>query len=123
MLTVERGRVRRHMLISLTPPATLVTLPITSDDAPNIYVTVQAWEWQNTDLTTQDYAYETIPDSLLRMDRVRLEVLPDGRDELKVTIEADQEEYIPRDTAVFTVTVTDQDERAGNRRTLIGIGR
>ena len=31
LLTVERGRVRWHMLISLTPPATLVTLPITPD--------------------------------------------------------------------------------------------
>ena len=43
LLTIERGAVRRELLVELTSPLTSVPLAIQADDAPNIFVTVNAW--------------------------------------------------------------------------------
>ncbi|MBK9055853.1 MAG: hypothetical protein IPL78_34610 [Chloroflexi bacterium] len=42
LLTFERATTRREMMIELTPPLTIVEIPIQADDVPNIFVTVNA---------------------------------------------------------------------------------
>ena len=44
LLTFERGRVIRAIPITLTAPLTEVSAQIIPEDAPNVYVTVNAWQ-------------------------------------------------------------------------------
>ena len=103
LLTIERGTVRREQLVTLTPPITRVNLPITPTDVPNIHVTINAWEPQET--TLDQLTYESIPDSSLRTATVNLSV-PATDKQLTVTITPDQESYALGDEATFTVRVT-----------------
>ena len=48
LLTLERGTTRREQPVTLTAPVTLVDVTIQEDDAPNIYVTINGWEAQDT---------------------------------------------------------------------------
>ncbi|MCP4425491.1 MAG: hypothetical protein GY803_13440 [Chloroflexi bacterium] len=107
LLTFERGTTRREQLIELTAPVTMVDVPIQPDDAPNIYVTVNAWHEQDTTLTEEgDYFYSKA-DSRLHTASVNLSV-PVTDKTLLVTITPDKSDYAPRDEAVFTVRVTNQ---------------
>ncbi|MCA9931724.1 MAG: Ig-like domain-containing protein, partial [Anaerolineales bacterium] len=103
LLTIERGTVRREELVTLTPPITRAELPIVATDAPNIYVTVNAWEPQ--DNTLENLNYESVPDSRLRTASVNLSV-PATDKQLTVTVTSDRESYAPGDDATFTVRVT-----------------
>lgn len=102
LLTFERGRTRRTQLIQLTPPLTAVDVPIQAADAPNIFVTVNTWQAQDTQLGPQEWASK--PDSRLVSASVNLRVPPQHK-QLAVTITPSQTHYAPRDTATFTVTV------------------
>lgn len=105
LLTFERGTTRREQLIELTPPVTVVEVPIFPNDAPNIYVTVNAWQPQDTTLTED--TWESKPDSRLLTASVNLSV-PVTDKTLTVTITPDKESYAPREEATFTVRVTNQ---------------
>lgn len=48
LLTFERGTTRREKLVELTAPLTLVEVEIEPEDVPNIFVTVNAWQEQDT---------------------------------------------------------------------------
>lgn len=103
LLTFERGTTRREQLVQLTAPVTMVEVAIQPDDTPNIYVTVNAWEAQDTTLTAE--MWQSIPDSRLRTASVNLSV-PATDKILTVTITPDKEAYAPRENATFTVRVT-----------------
>ncbi len=103
LLTFERGTTRREMPVTLTTPLTIVDVPIQADDAPNIFVTVNAWKEQETVLTYDTYS--NLPDSRLRTASVELHV-PVTDKTLTVTITPDRTQYAPRDRATFTVRVT-----------------
>ena len=105
LLTFERGTTRREQLIELTPPVTVVDVPILPDDAPNIYVTVNAWREQDTMLTED--SWNSLPDSRLLTASVNLSV-PVTDKTLNVTVTPDKESYAPRQEATFTVRVTNQ---------------
>lgn len=105
LLTFERGTTRREQLVELTQPLTLVQAPILPDDAPNIFVTVNAWEEQDTRLGED--AWESKADSILHQASVELLVPVTGK-ELNVTIETDKSEYAPRETAAVTVRVVNE---------------
>ena len=112
LLTFERAAVRREMAIALTPPVTFVDVPILAEDAPNIYVTLNAWE--PLDATPQAIAErnhgqtmsESSPDARLRVASVNL-IVPVTDKTLTVTITPDRERYAARDTAEVVVRVTD----------------
>ncbi|HEY1409138.1 MAG TPA: alpha-2-macroglobulin family protein, partial [Promineifilum sp.] len=111
LLTFERGSVRREMPVNLTPPVTTVDVPILPEDAPNIFVTVNAWEPLDTrppeDAANQYWLLsESRRDAELRTATVELAVPVTDRT-LTVTIESDREVYAPRDEAAVTVRVTD----------------
>ncbi len=111
LLTFERAAVRREMPVMLTPPVTVVEVPILPEDAPNIFVTVNAWEPLTTippDMDIEDYwrMMDSQRDAELRTSTVELSVPVTDRT-LIVTVTTDSEVYAPRDEAAVTVRVTD----------------
>ena len=104
LLTFERGTTRRERLIRLEAPLTVVEVPIEAEDAPNIHVTVNAWQEQDTTPTADTYG--SIPDSRLQQASVNLSV-PATRQRLQVALAPDQASYAPREEATITVQVTD----------------
>lgn len=105
LLTVERGTVRRQQIVTLTPPLTRVELPIVDTDAPNVHVTVSAWEPQET--TIGEHTWESIPDSRLASAGVNITVPPAGK-RLTVVVTPDRDSYAPGDEAAFAVRVTNE---------------
>lgn len=105
LLTFERGATRRVQPVELTPPLTLIEAPIQEDDAPNIFVTVNAWEEQDTHLTAETYT--SLNDSRLRTAQVELKVPVTGK-RLSISITPDRMVYAPRDQATFNLQVTDE---------------
>ena len=105
LLTFERGTTRREQLVNLAAPLTRVEAPIQRDDAPNIYVTVNAWKEQDTSALDKN-TYASLADSRLRTAKVNLHV-PVTDKTLTITLTPDKPTYAPRETATFTVRVTD----------------
>ena len=106
LLTFERGTTRRTRLVQLSAPLTVVEVPIQADDAPNVFVTVNAWQEQDTSATAGSGDFNR-PDSRLRTASVELQV-PVSDKRLQVTITPDRERYAPRERATFTVRVTNE---------------
>jgi alpha-2-macroglobulin len=109
LLTFERGRVHREQFITLTPPVTLVPVQIFESDAPNIFVTVNAWESKDNQLEGNEI-YQSLSDSKLNSASFSLKVSV-SRKKLQVEILPDKERYAPREQAGFTVQVTTEDGR------------
>ena len=105
LLTFERGTTRRTQPVHLTPPLTVVDIPIQPDDVPNIFVTVNVWEPQDTTISPKGGHY-SLSDSQLRTASVELSV-PAADRQLTVSITPDRTRYAPRQEARFTVRVTD----------------
>jgi uncharacterized protein YfaS (alpha-2-macroglobulin family) len=105
LLTVERGRVRRAQVVQLTTPTTLVPLLIQDDDAPNIYVTVNAYQPVEK---PREETYMSIPDARLLMASTKLSVSADQR-KLTVLVTPDRSSYAPREEATFTIQVIGAD--------------
>ncbi|MEZ4512769.1 MAG: MG2 domain-containing protein [Chloroflexota bacterium] len=103
LITLERATVHREQLVTLTPPLTIVEIPVQRDDTPNIYISVSAWEAQDT--TNFSQQYNSLPDS--RLWRATVNMLVPARDkQLQVTLTADKPAYAPGEEASFTVRVT-----------------
>ncbi|MEZ4643968.1 MAG: Ig-like domain-containing protein [Chloroflexota bacterium] len=103
LLVVERGTIHREQLVNLTAPVTMLDLPIQADDVPNIHVSINVWEEQDTTITNNTYSSQ--PDSNLLTAYARLSV-PATDKQLTVTLTPDHDVYAPRDEATFTVRVT-----------------
>ena len=110
LLTVERGTLRRTQPVNLTAPLTTVELPIEPGDAPNVFVSVQSWEAQSTELGETQQRGASLPDSALRLNTVELSV-PVTEKRLDVEITPSKQTFAPREQGQFTVRVTDS---AGN---------
>ncbi|MCP4422584.1 MAG: hypothetical protein GY805_38730, partial [Chloroflexi bacterium] len=103
LLTVERGSIRRQQLIQLTAPITRVPLTIEAEDSPNVYVSINAWNEQDT--IPNENTSSSLPDSRLLTAYVNLPV-PASTKRLNVTITPDKAEYAPGEEATFTMRVT-----------------
>ncbi|HET7011206.1 MAG TPA: Ig-like domain-containing protein [Anaerolineales bacterium] len=99
LLTMERASVRRQELLTLTPPVTVVEVPVRTDDVPNIFATVSVWAPPNE----EGYGLERY--GSLVTSSVELMVPAVGR-RLDVRVTPDQETYQPGETATFRVEVT-----------------
>ncbi len=107
LLTFERAATHREMPVVLTPPITVVDVPILPEDTPNIHVTLNAWEPMDTALTNPEaWIDSSRPDAELRTAKVDL-LVPPTEKALTVTITTDRDAYAPRDTAAVVVRVTD----------------
>jgi len=105
LFTVERGRIIRHWVQTLTSNAETIELPITADYAPNVFVSVVLVSGVN----------ETNPAPAYRVGYVSFGVSPEEQ-ELTITITPDRdiaggEHYGPRETVNASVLVTDADGR------------
>jgi protocatechuate 3,4-dioxygenase beta subunit len=105
LLAFERGLTRRILPVRLESPATLIEVPIQADDAPNIFVTVNAWQAQDTSLT--EFTYTNLNDSRLQTASTEISVPVAGKT-LSVAITPDRQSYTPNDQATFTIQVSDE---------------
>lgn len=112
LLTFERGQVIHTRPVMLTAPLTEVEVEIVPEDAPNIFVVVNAWkgEYQTLeDMRAEQedaWAIRSLRDA--RLYRAEVELMVDaGANRLNVDIQADQPSYQPRQEANLTVRVTD----------------
>lgn len=103
LLTFERATTRREQLIELTAPITQIEVPILPEDVPNIHVTVNAWERQDTALGRDGYM--SLSDGRLHSVSTNLSV-PARDKQLQVTITPNKTAYAPREEATFTIRVT-----------------
>jgi uncharacterized protein YfaS (alpha-2-macroglobulin family) len=112
LLTFERGQVIHTRPVMLTAPLTEVEIDIIPEDAPNIFVVVNAWKGEYGTLEAiladqkKSYSSQSLRDA--RLFRAEVELIVDaGANRLNVTIEPDQASYQPRQEANLTVRVTD----------------
>lgn len=94
LLTVERGEILRYQVLTLAVGGSNVDLPLSSDDAPNVYVAV----------TVVGKSSDNSPD--FRQGYVELEVAV-IQEHLKVEITSQPERSGPGETVSFTLKVTD----------------
>jgi len=104
LLTIERGGILDQRMIKLESPFTVINIPIKAGYAPNIFVNIQAWSDDLSDIQQTEYSYESIPDSILRWDILELNV-KDIDHKLAVEVTPEKESYAPGDTAVFKIQV------------------
>jgi protocatechuate 3,4-dioxygenase beta subunit len=106
LLTFSRGAIYRSQVVHLTAPLTLVEAPIATADAPNLFVSVHAWEAQSQAFNTEDYfSYLSQQDGLLRRATTSIRVI-DPAKLLNITITPHTAEPIPGTPLTVTVRVT-----------------
>ena len=113
LLSFERGSVIHTKQVTLTAPLTVVEAQIIPEDAPNIFVTVNAWQPTEEYSASEEpeYYYTNIPDSRLRMARTELLVEADSK-ALEVNISTDKSVYAPGDPITVNIDVKDHDQKA-----------
>jgi len=111
LLTFERGSVIHNKFITLTAPLTVVETQIIPEDAPNVFVTVNAWAPVPRPSSDEIRYYRTnIPDSQLMMASLELKVSAEGK-ELQVNITTDKQTYGPGDEITVNIDVKDSNSR------------
>lgn len=103
LITFERGSVINSKLIELTAPLTIFETDIIPEHAPNVYVTVNAWQPavdENRD------TWMTTSDSYLRIDKAQI-LVDASKKELVVDIITDKTVYEPGDIVSATINVKD----------------
>nr|MBA3452148.1 hypothetical protein [Deltaproteobacteria bacterium] len=98
LVTIERDGVIEKRLITVTPKAKHITVPITAAHAPNVYVSVA--------LVQGRMGEGTRGKPRMRMGLVNLPVRPEAN-KLTVAIETDTKDYRPGAPVTATVKVTD----------------
>jgi alpha-2-macroglobulin len=108
LLTFERGGVINTKTIELTEPLTLVETEIIPEHAPNVYVTVNAWQAASQDVARYRYSYytETQADSYLRLAKTQIQVDSTAR-ALDIQITTDKQTYAPGETLNALIQVRD----------------
>ncbi len=96
LVTIERGEVLEHRLMTLKGTTELLQVPITAEHAPNIYVSVVLVKPAGGDVPVPD----------LRVGLVNLPVSTEQQ-ELTISVTPDKTEAGPRDEITFTVKATD----------------
>ncbi|MBI4928828.1 MAG: hypothetical protein HY835_13755 [Anaerolineae bacterium] len=109
LLTFERGRVINTRMIELTAPLTLVDAQIIPEHAPNVFVSVNAWQPANCGDSCQDWRYfynATNRDTLLRLATTEVQVTADAK-ALQIAIEPEKAVYAPGESMRAVIRVTD----------------
>jgi hypothetical protein len=96
LVTVERNRIRRHEVIYLETNTHVYRLPITTTDAPNIYVSVVLVKGTRADGLPAEYKVGLLP----------LDVSTEEQ-ELQVTVTPAHSRVAPGETMDCTIKVTD----------------
>jgi uncharacterized protein YfaS (alpha-2-macroglobulin family) len=96
LLTIERGHIMSHQLLTLRSNSELLEVPILSEHTPNIFVSVVIVKGQD----------ETNPLASFKMGYASLPVSTVEK-ELEITITPDKERYGPRETVTYDIRATD----------------
>ena len=94
LVTVERGLISKAEVITLSGGGQAYSLPLTDEDAPNVYINVLVMGQGND----------------FRQGLVNIPLAPDAQ-ELKVQLFSNPSEAGPRDQVTFDVVVTDQQDQ------------
>ncbi len=96
LITIERGRVIEHEVLTLTGNSTIYQLPITNYFAPDIFVSVLIIKGVD----------ENNPAAGFKMGTAKLSVSPEQQ-QITVTLTPDKAQVGPRDTVNYTLRATD----------------
>ena len=110
LLTFERGSVLHTQQVLLTAPFSIIETDILPEYAPNVYVTINAWEATNRDDPKMyQYLYSNIPDSQMHIARTELQ-MPAESKALDIILTTDQSEYAPGDPITVGIEVRDGEQ-------------
>ena len=112
LLTFERGSVINTKMIELKAPLTIIETDIIPEHAPNVYVTVNAWQAASADVHPGSYYsyYDTEADSYLRVASTQIKVDASVK-ALNISIQTDKQVYAPGEKVSAVIKVKDA---AGN---------
>ncbi|MBV9789942.1 MAG: Ig-like domain-containing protein [Chloroflexi bacterium] len=96
LMTIERGEVIQHRLLTIGGTTELLEVPITADHAPNIYVS----------LVLVKAADQEVPVPDLRVGLINLPVSTEQQ-ELTIAVTPDKTSAGPRDEVTYTIKATD----------------
>jgi uncharacterized protein YfaS (alpha-2-macroglobulin family) len=96
LMTIERGQVLEHKLLTFQGTTELLQVPITAEHAPNVYVSVVLLKPAGGDVPVPD----------LRVGLVNLPVSTEQQ-ELTISVTPDKPQAGPRDNITYTVKATD----------------
>ena len=110
LLTFERGSVINTKMVELTAPLTIFETEIIPEHAPNVYVTVNAWQPASQDVGRYRYWYSnmTSADSYLRLAKTQIQVDSTAK-ALDISIVTDKEAYAPGEKLNAVIQVSDSD--------------
>ncbi len=100
LLTIERGRIIEHQLLTLETNSDVIKLPILPDYAPNVFVSVVIVKGMD----------ETNPLSSFKIGYAKLGISTDEK-EITIHITPDKETYQPREEATYNIETTDHTGR------------
>ncbi len=104
LLTIERGRVIEHRLITIQGTSQLIPIPITADYAPNVYASLVLIK---TPCNAQAAAANPCPEvPELRVGLANLSVSTEQQ-ELQISVTPDKTQAGPRDSITYTIRATD----------------
>jgi uncharacterized protein YfaS (alpha-2-macroglobulin family) len=96
LITIERGRILEHKVVTLTDNSTVYKLPITSDYAPDVFFSVVIMKGVD----------ETNPAPEFKMGLAKIAVSTEQQ-ALSVTLTPDKTKVGPRDTVTYAIRATD----------------
>jgi alpha-2-macroglobulin len=97
-VTVERGGLLRQTLVTLNSNSEIINIPLTAEDAPNVFVSVTAVKGVTDD--------PTAPFADMRLGVIELPVDPDPF-LLRLSLVPQATQWEPGETATFALTLTD----------------
>jgi alpha-2-macroglobulin len=108
LLTFERGGVINSKQIELTAPLTIIETDIIPEHAPNVFVTVNAWQKASEGVYRGYYpdSYVSSADCYLRTARTHLQVDASTK-ALEIKITPDKQTYQPGETVQAEIQVQD----------------
>lgn len=108
LLTFERGSVINTKMIELTAPLTIVESEIIPEHAPNVFVTINAWQAGSKDVGRYGYPYSfsTYADSYLRLAKTQI-LVDSSAKALDIKISTDKQIYEPGEKLSATIQVSD----------------
>ncbi len=108
LLTFERGSVINTRMVELTAPLTIVETDIIPEYAPNVYVTVNAWQAGSEEIGRYRsyYSYESAADSYLRLAKTQIQVDSTAK-ALNIEITTDKKTYAPGEKLNAVIQVRD----------------
>jgi alpha-2-macroglobulin len=100
LLTVERAGILKHEILRFEPNQNTVSVPITEEDVPNVYVSLLLFRPQGLEPAGAG------PPALMKMGLIQIPVEPE-RKQLRIALKPEKEVYAPKEKVRLKVKTTD----------------